>query len=291
MRRHLSAILLLLVLTGCCLAQRTVQDELGRKVVVANSPHRIVSLAPSITDTIYAIGAGADIVGVSNYTKYPPEATKKPSVGEPLNPSIETIIALHPDLVLAIEDMNRLETVEQLEKAGIPVFVVHPHDLAGIYASITDLGTALNRPKEAAGLVSRLHGREQAVRDHVKGAPAPQVFFVLWPDPVMTVGKHAFITELIEIAGAKSVTDDMSDNWPQISAEALLVRKPDFLLLVRGSQLTIDDLKKKPGWNSLEAVRANHVFYTDDRVLHPSPAAFDALEDLANQFHPLGQHR
>ncbi len=291
MRKHLWAISLLVMLTSYCLAQRALQDELGRKVIVANNPHRIVSLAPSITDTIYAMGAGADIVGVSNYTKYPPEAAKKPKIGEPLNPSIETIVSLHPDLVLAIEDMNRLETVEQLEKAGIPVFVVHPHDLAGIYTSITDLGTALNRSREAADLVSRLHNREQAVRDRVKGAAAPQVFFVLWPDPVMTAGKHAFITELIEIAGAKSVTDDMSDNWPQISAEALLARKPDFLLLVRGSELTIDDLKKKPGWSSLEAVRANHVFYTDDRVLHPSPAAFDALEDLANQFHPLGPHR
>ncbi|HZR27521.1 MAG TPA: cobalamin-binding protein [Terriglobales bacterium] len=291
MRKHLSAIWLLVVLTGYCLGQRTVQDELGRKVVIANTPHRIVSLAPSITDTIYAMGDGADIVGVSNYTKYPAEAAKKPAVGEPLNPSVETIISLHPDLVLAIEDMNRLETVEQLEKAGIPVFVVHPHDLAGIYTSITDLGTALNRKQEAADLVSRLHGREQAVRDRVKGAAAPQVFFVLWPDPIFTAGKHAFITELIEIAGAKSVTDDMSDNWPQISPEAMLARKPDSLLLVRSSQLTIDDLKNKPGWSSLEAVRAKHVFYTDDRVLHPSPAAFDALEDLANQFHPLGQHR
>ncbi|HTD21796.1 MAG TPA: cobalamin-binding protein [Terriglobales bacterium] len=289
MKKYLSTVVLLLLLTGHCLAQRTVQDELGRKVVVPETPHRIITLAPSITDTVYAIGAGADIVGVSNYTKYPEDATKKPKVGEPLNPSIETIVALHPDLVLAIQDMNRAETVEQLEKLGIPVFMVNPHGITGIYTSVANLGDVLNRKRDADDLLARLHSREQAVRNRVKGRAGPRVFFVVWPDPVMTAGKDAFVTELIETAGGKSVTDDLPQDWPQISLEALVARKPDFLIFVRG-QFVIDDLKKKPGWNSLEAVKANHVFYTDDRIIHPSPVAFDALEDLANQFHPLAAH-
>jgi iron complex transport system substrate-binding protein len=289
MKKYLPAIVLLLFLTGHCLAQRTVQDELGRKIVVPETPHRIVTLAPSITDTVYAIGAGADIVGVSNYTKYPEEATKKPKVGEPLNPSIETIVALHPDLVLATQDMNRAETAEQLEKLGIPVFMVNPRGIAGIYASVANLGNVLNRKQDADALLARLHSREQAVRNRVKGEPGPRVFFLVWPDPVMTAGKNDFVTELIEVAGGKSVTDDLPQDWPQMSLEAVVARKPDSLILVRG-QFAIDDLKKKPGWNSLEAVKANHVFYTDDRIIHPSPVAFDALEDLANQFHPLAAH-
>lgn len=290
MNKRLAVTLLLLLLTGSCAAQRTVRDELGRKVVLPETPRRIVSLAPSITDTVYALGAGPDVVGVSNYTKYPEEAAKKAKVGEPLNPSIETIVALHPDLVLAIEDMNRAETVEQLERLGIPTFVIHPRGISGIYASISNLGNVLDRKKGADDLLTSLQSRERQVRERVKGKPGPRVFFLLWPDPVMTAGKNAFITELIEIAGGKSVTDDIARDWPQIGLEAVLARKPDSLILVRGSQLTIEDLKEKPGWNNLEAVRANRVFYVDDRILHPSPAAFDALEDLANQFRPLGAH-
>lgn len=283
-------IALLLLLTCNGQAQRTVEDELGRKVVVSDKPHRIVSLVPSITDTLYAMGAGPDIVGVSNYTKFPEEAKKKPSVGEPLNPSIETIVSLHPDLVLAVEDMNSAETPKQLEKLGIPIFVIHPHGISGIYASITNLGNVLNRKQDADNLVTRLRSREEAVRNQVKGKLAPRVFFVVWPDPIITAGKSAFITELIEVAGGKSITDDLPQDWPQMSLEAVVARKPDSLVLANGQPFSLDDLKKKPGWSNLEALKANHVFYTDDRILHPSPAAFDALEDLANQFHPPAAH-
>lgn len=290
MKKYLSIVPLLFFFVGCCFAQRTLQDELGRKVVLPETPHRIITLAPSLTDMVYAMGAGADVVGVSNYTKYPDEATKKTKIGDTIAPSIETIVSLHPDLVLAIKDSNRHETVEQLEKFGIPVFVTDTIGIRGIYASIANLGDALNRRQDADALVRRLRNREQSVRQRVKGMSTPHVFFVLWPDPVFTAGKDAFITELIEIAGGKSVTDDISQTWPQISLEAVLARKPDFLIMVRGSEVTIDDLKKKAGWNSLEAVKVNRVFYTDDRIMHPSPVAFDALEELANQFHPPGAH-
>ncbi len=290
MRRHLSTTLLLFLLMGHCLAQRTLQDELGRKVVVPDAIHRIIPLSPSLTDMVYAMGAGGDVVGVSNYTKYPEEAAKKPTVGEPLNPSIEAIVALHPDLVLAINDMNRAETVEQLEKLGIPVFVTDTRELNDIYVSITNLGNALNRQHDAEILVNRLRRREQAVRERVKGLPGPHVLFVLWPDPVFTAGKGAFVTALIDIAGGKSVTDDLPQAWPQISLEAVIARKPDSLLLTHDSQVTLDDLKKKPGWSSMEAVKANRVFYVDDRIIHPSPVVFDALEDLAEQFHPSRTH-
>lgn len=275
------------LLASSCLAQRTVQDELGRMVALSETPHRIISLAPSLTDMVYALGAGVDLVGISNFTKYPKEALAKASVGDMTNPSIETIVALHPDVVLATKEMNRRETVDQLEKLGIPCYVIQPHDIAGIYVSITNLGNVLNRRQEADALVNRLHARVQAIHNRVKDKPAPRVFFVLWHDPVFTAGKNAFITELIETAGAKSVTDDMAQDWPQMSLEAVLARKPDFLILVRGSETALEDLRKKPGWDSLEAVKAGHVFYVDDRIDHPSPVAFDALEDLANQFHPL----
>jgi iron complex transport system substrate-binding protein len=285
--KHVLAACLGLALTSCCLAQRTVRDEVGRNVALPETPHRIISLAPSLTDMVYALGADSDLVGVSNFTEYPKEALTKPSVGDMTNPSMETILALHPDVVLVTKDMNRRETVDQLEKLGIPCYVVQPDGIAGIYVSVANLGNVLNRKQQADALVARLKARLQLVHERVKDKPAPRVFFVLWHDPVFTAGKHAFITELIETAGAKSVTDDLMQEWPQISLEAVVARKPDFLVLARGSEFNVEDLQKKSGWNSLEAVKAGRVFYTDDRIKYPSPAAFDALEDLANQFHPL----
>ncbi len=108
----------------------------------------------------------------------------------------------------------------------------------------------------------------------------------IWYDPVMTIGKRAFISELIEAAGGRSVTDDIAQEWPEVSLETIVSRQPDALLLMRGSKITLEELKTRPGWEHLRAVQQGRVFYTDDRIQYPSPIAFDVLEDLAKQFHP-----
>ncbi|MGA8271059.1 MAG: helical backbone metal receptor, partial [Candidatus Sulfotelmatobacter sp.] len=112
------------------------------------------------------------------------------------------------------------------------------------------------------------------------------VFMAIWYDPVMTIGKRAFISELIEAAGGLSVTDDISQEWPEVSLETIVNRQPEALLLMRGAPITIQELKMRPGWEHLRAVQQERVYYTDDRIQYPSPIAFDALEDLAKQFHP-----
>jgi iron complex transport system substrate-binding protein len=108
----------------------------------------------------------------------------------------------------------------------------------------------------------------------------------IWYDPVMTIGKCAFISELIEAAGARSVTDDIAQEWPEVSIETVVSRQPDALLFASGSGITPEELKARPGWEDLKAVREGRIYYIDDRVQYPSPIAFDALEDLAKQFHP-----
>jgi iron complex transport system substrate-binding protein len=281
---------MVLVLGSKSWAVRQVQDELGRTMTIPDKPHRLVCLTPSVTDTVYALGAGEDVVGVSDYTKYPPKAAKKPSVGQVLNPSVEAVVALHPDLVVGTGDLNTEVSVHKIERMGIPVFLVLPRGIPGIYRSIEDIGKVINRELEAKQLIATLRHREEAVRSRINGKPLVRVLMPLSDDPVITIGKNAFLTELIAAAGGKSVTDDLAQDWPSISMEAVLARQPDYLLVIEGSPLTMDELKKRPGWKSLACVQQNRVFFVDDRMNYSSPLAFDALESLAKQFHPSEKH-
>jgi iron complex transport system substrate-binding protein len=286
MKRTFCVLAFLVIFAIRCVAGRTLTDELGRKVVVPDHPHRVICLMPSVTDTVFALGAADDVVGISDYTKYPVEALKKPSVGDLIKPSIETILGLHPDLVIGLQPTGPMESTEQLERLGIPVFLVSPHGIAGILHSVESIGQALNRTAQADALAASLQHRVDVVRARTKGLPQPTVFMPVWYDPIITIGKHAFTTEIIEAAGGRSVTDDLTADWPQISMEIVLARAPEALLLVRGGKTTLELLRSRPGWSSVPAVQAGRVYYVDGRIDFPSPVAIDALEDLARQFHP-----
>jgi ABC-type Fe3+-hydroxamate transport system substrate-binding protein len=286
MKRMLALLSVTALLCGPCVASRVLTDEMGRKVTVPEHPHRVVCLMPSVTDTVYALGAGDDVVGISDYTKYPAAALTKPSVGDLIKPSIETILSLHPDLVIGVQPKGPMEVTAQLERAGIPIFLVSPHGIAGILHSVETVGLALNRTQQADALVHSLQQRVDAVKARTQSQPAPRIFMPVWYDPISTIGKNAFITEIIEAAGGRSVTDDLTTEWPEISMEVVLERAPDALLLVRGGKMTLKVLQDRPGWSSMAAVKAKRVYYVDDRINFPSPLAIDALEDLAKQFHP-----
>jgi iron complex transport system substrate-binding protein len=281
-------ILLFLCFAVCAQANaaRTLKDEIGREVTVPDHPHRLICLMPNVVDDLYALGASPDIIAVSDYTKYPFEAKSKPSIGPPLDPSLEMIAALHPDLVLSSGDMGLAETVNRIEQMGIPVFMIDPHGVEGIYRSLDSLGRVLNRAERAAQLVASLRRRETAVRERVRGKPLIPILMPVWYDPIMTIGSRAYITEFIALAGGRSVTSDIPQEWPQVSLEAILARAPEALLLVHGSKMSIDVIKNRPGWNQIPAVRNNRVYYVGDEINYPSPVAFDALEEMAREFHP-----
>jgi iron complex transport system substrate-binding protein len=286
---RLSAVTLLAAALSIALpaqASRVLTDETGRTVTVPDHPHRIICLTPSVTDTVFALGAGEDVVAISDYTKYPKAALAKPSVGDLIHPSIERIVAFHPDLVIGNAPLGPNETAKQLERLGVAVYLVNPQGIAGILQAIRDVGDAVNRRSEAATLVASLDERVQAVRARTQSLSRPTVLLPVWYDPITTIGKHAFITEIIAAAGGRSVTDDIAADWPQISMEAVMERAPQALLLVRGSKISLDVLANRPGWSTLPAVQKRRVFYVDDRIDFPSPVAIDALEDLAREFHP-----
>jgi len=286
MKRVLLFLCLLVAATLPSSASRTITDETGRTVTVPDHPHRIICLVPSITDAVFALGAADDVVAVSDYVKYPAEAMKKPSVGSISNPSIETILALHPDLILGMSHQNQQAVLDQLQHLGIPIYLVDPHGIAGILRSVVSLGQATGRQAQATALASRLEQRIDAVRLAVKGKPVVSVFMPVSYDPVITIGKGSFITDIIEAAGGQSITSDINQEWPHINMEAVIARAPQALLMMRGGVITPDILKTRPGWDTLPAVRAGRVYFVDRRVNFPSPVAIDALEDLAKQFHP-----
>jgi iron complex transport system substrate-binding protein len=267
-------------------ASRILTDETGRRVLVPDHPQRVICLSPSVTDTVYAIGAGEDVVAISDYTKYPQAALVKPSVGDLIHPSLEKILALHPDLVLGSVPMGSTETTKQLERLGVAVYLVNPQGLAGVMRAVQSVGEALNRAPAATALVARLQGRVAAVRERTQHLGRPSVLMPVWYDPIVTIGRHAFITEIIEAAGARSVTGDIEADWPHVSMEAVIARAPEALLLVRGGKTTLEVLEDRPGWAALPAVRMRRVYYVDDRIDLPSPVAIDALEELAREFHP-----
>jgi ABC-type Fe3+-hydroxamate transport system substrate-binding protein len=287
MRRTLLA---LTALIATCLAtaqaSRVVTDETGRTVTVPDHPHRVICLVPSVTDTVFALGSGDDVVAVSDYTTYPPAALKKPSIGSLVKPSIETILSFHPDLVVGTNIPGSTETATQLKSVGVPVYLVDPQGLPGILRSVKSVGEALNRVPQADALNATLSRRIAAVKARTAGKPAPRVLVPIWYDPIITVGKHAFISEILEAAGARSVTDDLSPDWPQISLEAVIARAPEALLLIRGGKVSIDTLQKRPGWSSLPAIQKGKVYYVENGIQEPSPVAIDALEELAREFHP-----
>ncbi len=278
--------LALLCVAVPCRASRTVRDETGRAVTVPDHPQRVVCLAPSLVDDVFSIGGGAQVAAITDFTRYPPEALKKPSVGEPIHPSLERILAFHPDLVLAIAHGNDPAILDKLRRLGVPVFLTDTHGMAGVLRTVGSVGDALNRRPEADAEVQRLTRRIDAVKARVHGKPAVRVLLPISVDPVFTIGQGAFITEMIADAGGASVTADLHQEWPQISLEVVLARQPEALLLIRGGHTTLATLRSRPGWESLQAVRDGKVFYVDERVNDSSPEVVDALEDLARELHP-----
>lgn len=290
--RNLARLLpLLLLLSSCTWAVRMERDEAGRTVAVPDHVHRAISLAPSLTNMVYALGAQDSLVGITTYTEYPPEAArKKPSVGNLINPSLERIVALKPDLVLALPDFNGAESIAGLERLGIPVFLFNTADIPNIYRSVESVGRLLDHEREATALVASLRAREAKVRAQAQGKARPSVVLVLSIDPLITAGRNAFITQMITAAGARSVTDDINQDWLQMNVETILARKPDYILLMKQGPVSLQDLRHSAGWSSMEAVQRGRLIVLDNRIQVPAPVAFEGLEDFARQLHALQSH-
>ena len=264
-------------------------DETGRKVDIPVSPRRIVSLAPSITETLFALGLDQQIVGVTMLSTYPEAARSKPRVGTFINISLERVVSLNPDLVIGTADGNRTGTVEQLERVGIPVYIVNPRSCEEIFRMTRNLGGITGRVDQAEAVVAGLRKRIDHVASLLKGMPEPKVFFQIGINPIITVGKDTLHNELIRRAGGVNVYEDASVRYPRCGIEDIIARNPDIIIISSmkrgGDFLNIREGWKK--WETLPAVRDDRIHIIDaDIVDHASPRIVDGLEKMARIIHP-----
>jgi iron complex transport system substrate-binding protein len=268
---------------------KDVLDEVGRTVRIPQPVQRIVSLAPSLTETIYALGLQERLVGDTDYCDYPPEAQKKTKVGGAINPSIEQIAALRPDVVLVTKSLNRLETVHALDGLGIPTYATDPHTVEEIISSTERLADVLGVPEAGTTLAADLQKRLANLRKKLNGTAPRRVLFVVWADPLISVGKETFIADALRQAGAESIVDS-TQSWPQVNLEEVVHLQPDFLVFAashsEGEPEEIDVLATRTGWTGLEAVRKRRFAVISDAVNRPAPRIVSAIEDLARQLHP-----
>lgn len=269
-------------------AYKEVVDELGRTVRVPQPVQRIVSLSPSLTETIYALGLQDRLVGDTDYCDYPADAQKKTKVGKLDNPSIEQIVALRPDLVL-VTKLNRLETVRALGDLGISSYATDPHSVQQIVASTEKLAEVLGAADAGSAVGAELDRHLAELQARLSGVPPRRVLFIVWSEPLISIGQNTFIADALRYAGAVSIVESQQ-GWPQMSLEEVVRLQPDYLVFAASHsdspQSDFDALAERPGWRGLEAVRNRRFAVISDAVNRPAPRIVSAIEDLAKQLHP-----
>jgi iron complex transport system substrate-binding protein len=290
--RSATALVLLLLLLGSLpvqAAERELVDFAGRRVTLPSEPQRVISLAPAITELVFALGRHDVLKGVTQFSDFPPEARELPLVGSYHRPDIERIVALRPDLVLAIRDGNPIQAVTRIEAMGIPVFAVDPRSLAEIMQTITVLGEILNARAQAQELVSTMAGRIDVVRQTVSVASSrPSVFFQVDAAPLVSVGEDTFLHEMIEMAGGRNATAGKAP-WPRVGWEEILRLQPDVVVIssMAGGQAPEELLREWRRWPQLQAVQSGRIHVEDaDLFNRPTHRLVSGLELMARRIHP-----
>jgi len=262
-----------------------VTDFLGREVTIEKEPQRIVSLAPSTTELIYALGAGNKVVGVTDFDNYPPEVKNVPKVGGFKGPNVEAITAQKPDIIFA-STLSGKEQMESLEKMGIPVVMLEAKNIDQIYQSIKIIGQITGTEKKGEEIIKEMQDKIKEINDKVKNLPKVSVFYLVSLDGNWTSGKGTFIDELINLAGGKNVAEDVN-GWAQYSVEELVKKNPD-VIITSPHAGDVKDIKNMAGYKDTNAVKNDKVFVisNDDIISRASNRIVLGLEEIAKFLHP-----
>ena len=267
----------------------TFTDDLGRPVTLPEEPRRIVSIGPSITEILFAVGAGEQVVGVDRFSNYPPEAAAVASVGSLTAPSYDTVVSLQPDLVF-LSISSESEVVAALEALGLRTAVLAPERLDAVVDAILRVGVITNRQGEAEALAAGIRARIEAVRAATASIPREQrvrVFYELWHDPLRSAGPGTYIHDLIEAAGGVNIAGDAPAPWPHFSHEALVARDPQVIITADAGSFNEIVAGRRAQWNGVSAVRERRVHLLDRDVLNrPGPRVVQALEEIARALYP-----
>jgi iron complex transport system substrate-binding protein len=269
------------------IAARTFVDDLGRKIYLAKPPQRIVSLAPSVTEILYAVGAADRVIAVTQFCDYPPEAALKPKVGG-ARPSIESLLSLKADLILTPRAFIDPALIDKLEQLKITTYVMEAKTVEDVLSHLHTIGRILDRSAAATQLTAELRRRIQLVKERTDGLPKPRLLYVLNSEPLMTVGPGSFIHHLIELAGAENVGAMTGLAYPRISMEYVLKQDPEVLLFPVGALEGIPEKEQQEWqrWQGMSAVRTKRLYHIDSALMdRPGPRIVEGLERLAAILH------
>ncbi|MCF8094653.1 MAG: cobalamin-binding protein [Desulfobacteraceae bacterium] len=267
----------------------TVTDHDGRRVNVPDNPRRVISLAPSITEIVFAVGRGDRLVAATMYSNYPGAAKQVTSVGSYVNLDIEKIVSLDPDLCIAIKDGNPISVIRRLEELDIPVYAVDPRDLDSVMASLEDIGSLLGADKQAGKVIANMKERMADVQERIsKISHRPRVFFQIGVSPIVSAGSDTFIHELIRRAGGKNLAGGQA-GYPRFSTEEVLAISPEIIIVTSMNRQDAFNrvFEKWKQWKDLPAAANDRIYLVDsDLVDRPSPRLVKGLEKLARLIHP-----
>ncbi|MBU0996117.1 MAG: cobalamin-binding protein [Proteobacteria bacterium] len=268
---------------------KTVTDQLERTVIVPDHPKRIVSLAPSITEIVFAIGRGSLLKGVTQFSNYPKAARQIASVGSYIHLDVEKIVVLNPDLCIAVKDGNPKSAVDKLDGLGIPVYAVDPNNLESVMTALIEIGNLLNAEIEAKKIVADMQARINRVKENIsKATHIPKVFLQIGISPIVSVGTQTFLHELIVLAGGKNLSEGPIP-YPRYSKEQVLSLSPEIIIITSMErEKTFDQAKKEwSTWSDLPAVKNDRILIADSDILdRATPRLVDGLELIARLIHP-----
>jgi iron complex transport system substrate-binding protein len=248
---------------------------------------RIVSLAPSVTEDLFALGAGAEVVGVSQYCDYPPQVRDLPRVGSFLTPNLEAIIALRPTLVVGLELSSDVRQIRALNSMGYPVLLVSDDSLDEIESSIETVGARIDRKPEARRIVAQIESQIAAVRQRLANVKPRRALMLVGHQPIVAVGAGTYLDQLMRIARADNIGAAAGEQWPHLSIEYIIAMRPEVVL---DGSMGSDQSSSSEFWKrypQIPAVRDNRVLgYAEDPMLHAGPRVGDSLEIIARMIHP-----
>lgn len=287
---------IVLILAACTpvepVSPDAIVDDLGRSVSIKEIPQRIISLAPSNTEILFALDLGDKVVGVTEFCNYPAEVLDKEKVGGFYTPDIEKIITLQPDLILA-GSIHAKEVIPALEEGGLTVFALAPENLDGILKDIEVVGKITGKEKEAFKLITQLEERIEAITDkteRLKPQERPRVFFITWHDPLKSMGSKSFPHELIEKAGGVNIFQDVEERNFQVEFETVVYCDPQVIIVTvghaAGEAKAFEWAKEEPRLKVTEAGKNSRIFPLDTGLTRCGPRAVDALEEFAKFIHP-----
>ena len=287
MRRFRTLIaVILLFWTGLITAAPIIQvadDE--DKIVNLNKPaQRIISLAPHVTELLYDVGAGDQVVGVVDYSDYPSEAKSKPIIGSYNSLNIEAIIKLNPDLIIAYSGGNPEQQLKLLQSLGIPVYFSNPPDIPAIIDALRKFGRMTGHSDRSKKRANELQQRYDSLVGQYAGLNAVSIFVEIWHNPLMTVNSHHIIGQVVSLCGGKNLFAEVQPKFPQVSFESVLAGDPQTILQMKSHGSEKNDFLDESGWNSLRAVKNNQIIYINPDILSRASARLlDGTEELCQK--------